>query len=88
VRARRGGETQRTDGLERKRQRRANGTKVLSNTVRNERRNRGLVSRQSACSPNPTKVDLKTLLLRNAPRQEWWRDYVFVCAPKEVKGMS
>jgi hypothetical protein len=79
---------QRTDGLEGKRQRRANRTKVLSNTVRNKRRNRELVSRQSACSLNPTMVDLEALLLRNAPRQEWWSDRVFVCAPKEVKGMS
>ena len=60
---------------------------MLSNTVRNKRRNRGLVRREGACSTNPTKVDLEALLLRNAPREEWWRDYVFVCALKEVKGM-
>jgi hypothetical protein len=36
----------------------------------------------------PYKDRFEALLLRNVPRKEWWRDYVFVCAPKEVKGMS
>lgn len=79
---------QRTDGLEGRRHRCANGTKVLSNTVRNRRRNRVLVSRASACSLNPTEINLEALLLRNVPRRERWRWHVFVCAPKEVKGMS
>lgn len=61
---------------------------MLSNTVRHIRRNSGLVSREGACSANPTKVDFEALSLRNAPRKEGWRDCVFVCAPKEVKGMS
>lgn len=78
---------QRTDSFEGKRQRRANGTKVLSNTVRNKKEQKAREQSKRVFAESH-KGRFGGSFAQECAKTEWWKAYVFVCALKEVKGMS